>query len=265
MAKNNDEELMSWYNQKLQEAEAQVNTANLNASQQHMSIPEPDTNLIREQLDLGPELKRIDYLLRSYTLVDGKWVKPTEENLIILSDYGVHIIREFISWYVNKNTLLSNYEEEMILDKMKDSATVLNELIFRNYEKIFLEPSFESCRKELMKRLEKKAEIKQFARTLVGQESNKEDIQKQLLSEIEDKIEGELDKIKKELRSDKLKRFSFILRVVQDTVHSAFNRAWNGQERRSLRQHMQITETKGGFAMPPEMNKSGGLRKLFSG
>jgi len=62
-----------------------------------MNIPEPDANLIKEQLDLGPELKRMDYLLRSYTLVDGNWVAPSDENLIVLSDYGVHIIREFLA------------------------------------------------------------------------------------------------------------------------------------------------------------------------
>ena len=264
MKESREEELMNFYNSKLQEAEAQTNVSNLSNAQSQMQMPEPDTNLIREQLDLGPELKRIDYLLRSYELVDGQWRQPADKNLVILSSYGVQIIREFLSWYVNKNTLLSNYEEETILDKMRDASHTLNELIFRNYEKIFLEPTFEDCREELMKRLTKKAEVKKFMKEMVGQSANLEDLKKELLMTVEDNIEIELAKIKKELMNYKMKRFSFILRVVQDTIHSTYNRAWNGQERRSLRQHMQITETKGSFSQPPPEKETGGIRKLLS-
>jgi len=264
MKDTREEELMNFYNSKLQEAEVQSNVSSLANAQQQMQMPEPDTNLIREQLDLGPELKRIDYLLRSYELVDGRWVQPKDKNLVILSGYGVQIIREFLSWYVNKNTLLSNYEEDMILDKMRDASHTLNELIFRNYEMIFLEPTFEDCKSELMKRLNKKAEVKKFINEMQGGTQKIEDITKKLLISVEENIIVELAKIKKELMNYKLKRFSFILRVVQDTIHSTYNRAWNGQERRSLRQHMQITETKGSFSSPPPEKETGGIRKLLS-
>jgi len=255
------EQIMEWYNEKLQQAETQANMTNLaNAQQQqNINMPEADTNLLKEQLDLGPELERIDNLLKSFTLVDGKWIKPTDENMIILSDYGVHIFREFISWYVNKNTLLSNYEEEMILDKMKDASTTLNELIFRNYEKIFYQPSFKACEDELLRRLQVRIDIRTLANRMAGVVESNDDIRTKLMLELEGKIEEELHLIKQELLRNKLKRFSFLLRVVQDTVHSAYNRAWNGAERRSIRQHMTITETKGGFAMPQEMQSKGGF------
>jgi len=152
----------------------------------------------------------------------------------------------------------------MILDKMKDASTILNELIFRNYEKIFLEPSFDSCKKELTLRINKRVEIKKYSQELVGIQRDDETIRKELLLEIEDKIEEELYNIKQELLRNKLKRFSFILRVVQDAIHSTYNRAWNGQERRSIRQHMTVVENRGGFSMPDHNeNKGGGLKKLF--
>ena len=259
--KESNEDMIAYYNAKLEEAQAQVNASQLAQAHQQLQMPEPDTNLIREQLDLGPELKRIDYLLRSYTLVDGKWVAPTDENLIILSSYGVQILREFIAWYVNKNTLLSNYEDEMILDKMKDCSTTLNELIFRSYEKIFYYPSFEACKKELINRIEKKAEVRKFAYEVSGKKVDENQIKLELIGEVEDKIEQELYNIRQELLQNKLKRFSMIVRVVQDTIHSAYQRAWNGQERRSLRQHMQVTETRGGLGLNPEIQNQGGIRK----
>ena len=263
MAEKTHEELMSEY---LNKSNFQSEMHNQNQQYQQMQMPESDVNLIKEQLDLGPELKRMDYLLRSYSLVGGKWEKTMDENLIVLSDYGVHIIREFLAWYINKNTLLSNYEEDMILDKMKDLSTNLNELIFRNYEKIFLEPSFDSCKKELMKTLEKRAEVKKYAGEIVGIPRDTEQIKQQLLLEMEDKIELELYEIKRRLLRDKLKRFSSIMRVVQDAIHSTYNRAWNGQERRSIRQHMTVVENRGGFSMEQQAEKkTGAFKKLFGG
>ena len=44
---------------------------------------------------------------------------------------------------------------------------------------------------------------------------------------------------------EKLKRFPLLVRVIQDTVHSTYQRAWNGQERASLRLHMSVSENRG--------------------
>jgi len=61
-----------------------------------------------------------------------------------------------------------------------------------------------------------------------------------------------------------LKRFESIIRMVQDAVHSAYQRAWKGQERTTLRQHTHISETKGGMIMPQQQqgfNPLGILRR----
>ena len=44
---------------------------------------------------------------------------------------------------------------------------------------------------------------------------------------------------------EKRKMYSVIVREVQDTVHDTYLRAYGGQERRSLRQHMHISENVG--------------------
>jgi len=71
-----------------------------------------------------------------------------------------------------------------------------------------------------------------------------------------------MSKIKEMYQKEKLKGFEHLMRTIQDTVHSAYLRAWNGQERRSLRQHMHISES----VMPKSSNhNSNPIRKLFGG
>ena len=57
-----------------------------------------------------------------------------------------------------------------------------------------------------------------------------------------------------------------VSRFVQDSVHSSYNRAWKGQERRTLREHIHITESKGGigsFNQKPQYTMN--PIKLFGG
>ena len=42
--------------------------------------------------------------------------------MIILTDYGVNYIMGAVQWYLNKNTLLSNYDDDQIRQKMEDLA-----------------------------------------------------------------------------------------------------------------------------------------------
>lgn len=262
--KESTEDYFSREIQKAQLENEQLKTQNalLGMNQQQNLNQEQEEGMIKQQLSLGDELKVIDYLLRSYTLITdengSRWQKPEHEDMIILSDYGVHFFREAIAWYLNKNTLLSAYEPEEILIKMQDFANALNDAIFLEYELIFNMPSFERCVKELKERIDSKIKLRMFASKLMGKEINEEDVTKELLHEFEGKVEKELTKIKQQLMKNKYKRFGTLLRFIQDTVHSAYNRAAGGQERRSLRQHMQITETKGSMqGINPISNKKG--------
>ena len=55
-------------------------------------------------------------------------------------------------------------------------------------------------------------------------------------------MEREIGKIREQLMKDKLKRYDLCMRCVQDSVHSTYNRAFNGGERTSIRQHMTVSE-----------------------
>jgi len=89
----------------------------------------------------------------------------------------------------------------------------------------------------------------------MGKEVDEEKIKKEFIEEIEENIEKEITKIKEQIIKNKLKRFEIIIREVQDTVHSTYLRAWNGQERRTLRQHTHISEVVG---MKPPVVKGQG-------
>ncbi len=259
---------MTMTDKEFTEVETQIREARLRADQEKTQMMQNQIfdqangkSTIAEQLDMGEELDRIDNLLRGFVLEKNEstgetnWVKPTEnKDTIVLSDYGVHLIRNTIAWYLNKNTLLSNYDEATINRKMKDFAMDLNDTIFMEYEKVFQYPSLEDCKKVLNERLKNKKEVKLYSLELLGKTVTKDEeekIQKEILAEVEPIIEKELLKIKEQIIKDKLKRYWLLLRVVQDAVHSTYLRAWKGQERTTLRQHINITETRGSIIAPP--------------
>lgn len=212
--------------------------------------------IIKEQLSLGEELEVIDHLIQSHTLeYDSKqnkevWKAPTDEDFIIFSDYGVHLFRQIISAYLNKNTLLSNYQPEIINTKMLDIATTINDEVLLSYEKIFYKPTIERCEKEITRDIDEKLKIKKMAMETLGLAYDEGMEKAKVIKEMEYQLEKRILNIRQKLFKDKLKKFSVILRLIQDIIHSTYNRAELGQERRSLRQHMQVTETTGGLNMP---------------
>lgn len=265
-------------NKQLEEYEMQVREAQFRAEQEQVSnmqevvMQEQEKSIISEQLNLGEELDRIDYLLRGYVIErnektgQSSWVKPEDNNMIVLSNYGVHLIRNTIAWYLNKNTLLSNYDEKTIMNKMEDIANDLNDTIFMEYEKIFQYPMLEDCKKELQKRIENKTDIKIFGIELIRKEEatteEKKEIEEKILKEIEPVIERELTKIKEQIIKNKLKRFLILIREVQDAIHSTYLRALGGQERRTLREHIHISENKGGIIIPGNRDEGNFLSRM---
>lgn len=255
------EEIINEARRQIKEAQLNAESEKVKTIQQEMMMANSDRSMIAEQLDLGEELERIDYLLRGYVIErndetgGSKWTKPQDNSMIILSDYGVHLIRNTIAWYLNKNTLLSNYDEETILTKMEDFASDLNDTVFMEYEKVFQYPSFEDCRKILDERIKNKLDIKIYAGEVLGKKftnSEIKEIETKIIKELEPRIKVELEKIKEQIIKNKLKRFMIIIREIQDAVHSTYLRAWKGQERTTLRQHIHISETKGGMNLPQQ-------------
>jgi len=227
-------------------------------TQQSLMQDEAQIGMVKEQLDLAHELTTIENLLRGNILKADekgvlKWTPPDDSEMIILSEHGVHLIMNTISFYLNKNTLLSNYEEDTILTKMEDFGIDLSDTIFMEYEKVFKYPSFEDCKGVLKERIQRKTDLRAFALELAGKKYDKKEIERGFILEIEDIIDKEITKIREQIIKNKLKRFSIIIREVQDAIHSTYLRAWRGMERSSLRKHMHISETVGGntFQQPP--------------
>jgi len=257
--------------EQLKEMENQVRTAQLNAdeeklrsTQQEVMMEDNVRGTISEQLDLDDQLEKIGYLLKGWVQevdeMKGKtWVEPKDNEMKILSDYGVHLIKNVIQFYLNKNTLLSNYDEQTINSKMEDFSNSLNDDIFMEYDKVFLYPSLEDCKKVLNDRLKRKKELRIYALEVLGKEVNdllEKEIESKILKEVELTIERELENIREQLMKNKLKRFELLVRCIQDTVHSTYQRAWKGQERTTLRQHIHISENRGGTPIIPQSSVS---------
>lgn len=252
----------------LQAMQNEINQARLNSDQlglhrqlQDQFLEKEEKSMVKEQLDLSDQISRIDYLLKGYSLQPNKegelvWTEPLTEDMKVFSDYGIQMIMNTICFYLNQNTLLSNYKEEEIRRKMLEFTKEIIFAVFTNYEKVFKYPTVDECINVLKERLRRKAQVTSYANALKGIELSEEEIYKAKIKEIEEKIEFEIEKIKQTIIKEKLKRFSLLIRVLQDTVHSTYQRAWNGQERASLRQHMTISETKGNH---PIQQPKGGI------
>ncbi len=101
-------------------------------------------NLITWQLELDNILERIDHLLRGHSLKfdnDGnlKWEEPKDKSLVVFNEYGVQEILRILSMYLNRNTILSNYDEETINWKIFDIGQEITDLIYMKYEKMGLD------------------------------------------------------------------------------------------------------------------------------
>lgn len=253
-----DEDQIKQYQEALREAQIR-NAEEGIARQQSQNIADQEENksIVREQLDLTEEITRIDYLIKGYSLEPNaetqqlEWVKPVTDDLQIFSDYGVHLIRNTICWYLNKNLLLSNYDDVVIKKKMLNFTNDLIDTIFMEYDKVFKQPSVEECIEILKERVARKSHITAFAQEMAGLTPDIVKIQKEKLQLLEGRIEQELEKIKETVIKSRLKRFVLIVRVIQDSVHNTYMRAWKGQERSTLRQHTHITENRNPLSVQP--------------
>jgi len=109
----------------------------------HSGMQGQDSNLIVYQLELDNILERIEHLLKGDIINDDgqgnvTYKKPDNNDLIILNDYGVQLIMNIISFYLNRNTILSNYQPERINEILYDLGNELADLVYINYEKMGL-------------------------------------------------------------------------------------------------------------------------------
>ena len=180
-------------------------------------------NIIQWQLDLQEQLENIGHSLRGHVIREDDdgvscWKEATDKRDIIFTEYGVQEILRYLLQYLNKNTILSNYDEPTIDLKVFDAGYELTDLIFTRYEKFFYITPVEEL-------------IKQNHEITVG--------------EVEDLQADEM--------KQKIKHFSSSIKPIIDAIHSAFLRALNGGERDSLRSARLLTQSEtpmGNMNMP---------------
>lgn len=115
-----------------------------------------NTNLISEQLDVQQLLEKLERFYRGdYLKVDEEtdnvyWAKQENADLIPLNEYGVNLLMEAATKYIDKNTALSNYPEERIYEILGDLGDELTLIILCNYEKMGMDTNFKKTRYRLI-------------------------------------------------------------------------------------------------------------------
>jgi hypothetical protein len=243
----------------------QMDREQMNLIQREQNFAQQQTGIMKEQLNLDKELDLIEHLLKGEERYvdeggDTVWGVPENKDIRILSDLGLKLVMNTLNFYLNKNTLLSNYDEDTINKKMEDFSESLNDALFMSYEKYFLQPTKEECQKKLLEKINDLTKDRIFYLELKHIDIPEEEIREEIISSMD--IEREILNIREALQKEKLKGFEHLMRKIQDTVHSAYLRAWNGQERKSLRQHMHISES----IMPPQKHQGGSnvFKRMFS-
>jgi len=100
----------------------------------------PNENLIKWQLELEDILEKARHILREDVIIieNGNiiWKPHPNQEKRIFNDEGVNEFLRVLTMYVNRNTILSNYEPQEIKDKVYDFGKEVNDLIFMKYENL---------------------------------------------------------------------------------------------------------------------------------
>jgi len=103
---------------------------------------EQNENLVKWQLDIKEELMRIEHLLRKHIPrrdAEGNeyFEEPSKENKLF-NEKGVQEILNILAWYLNKNIILSDFDEKEINIRMHQFAIEFNDFLFNNYHEFGL-------------------------------------------------------------------------------------------------------------------------------
>jgi hypothetical protein len=244
---------------------SQTQHGNLIASQNKQlqyQMEEGEKNLAEAQLDCEETLTKINHLLKQDVLRVNdqgilEWCEITDSKKRVLTDEGVDKIMQVMQTYINKETLLSNFDDKTIARRMLEFSLSFSALIFLKYEIFFRSPSLTECRDILKERIDKKVEEKEMTAQIFHKEFNWEKVEKEILINLEERMDYEIQKIKQEQTKSNLREFEMIFTQLKALVEATHNRAWKGEERGSLRRHFNISEVIGGRNPMPE--KRGGI------
>lgn len=119
------------------------NDSRVSASHTLISSGVVNDNLIKWQLELDSILERVEHMLRGDRprFVNGNliFVPPDDVNDKILNDFGVSEVMRTLTMYLNRNTILSNYDEDTINWKVLDFGKEIVDLFYLKYEAMGLD------------------------------------------------------------------------------------------------------------------------------
>ena len=135
--------------QYLQQMEESIRQSELEKAQMNRTMAstmfssDENENLVKWQLDIKEELERIEHLLRKHIPKRDKngneyFINPTKENQLF-NEHGVNFILNLLGWYLNKNIILSNFDQEQIDQRVHQFSKELSNYIHNNYEKMGLD------------------------------------------------------------------------------------------------------------------------------
>jgi len=251
-------------NVEMHNAVVAAGTQNVGNNAMRYFLEDQERGIVNVQLDVDSIKEEIYHLIRqdNYRLDKngvGVWESIKDEKQKSLSDWGVDRIMQLIHFYVNRNTLLSNFNEKQINRLMYRFMLELNDLVLLKYELLFRQATFEECRDIILERMDNRKKMKMFSLEILGKEANEEEIKKELLEEIEKHLEKEIEKVREEQRKEKLREYGLLLTQIEFVVFTTLQRAWKGEERGSIRRHTTISELHGGTSQQAQQKQGGFL------
>jgi hypothetical protein len=142
------------YERELSDAQSKINVANESLASSSFYSGQNE-NLIVYQLELNDILEKVEHLLRGDVVVEDDkgnlGYKPAKDKqLKVLNEYGVQLIMNVISFYLNRNTILSFYDPDRIDNILYDLGDELSDVIFSNYEKMGMDTAQKKSRYPLL-------------------------------------------------------------------------------------------------------------------
>jgi hypothetical protein len=221
---------------------------------------EAEQGLSREQLECKKLLLRLRHILKQdLRKIDEKgkemW-KAIDTEKRILTDDGVEKIMQMVEVYVNKETLLSNFDEDLIYQRVWDEfASAFNGSLFMKSNFYFREPTIEEAIKVIKERIEEKVKIREGVMSILGIPFDKKKFNQEVLNEMEKVLGKEIENVREQKRLENQMDSEMLFLEVVHTVETAHQRAWKGEERGSLRRHTSINELIG--RPMPQQSKGG--------
>lgn len=181
------------------------------------SAVDKNQNVIELQLDVDKMLDKTYHLLSGHEVKVNKetnqeyWGEPEDDRLKTFSIYGVKQIMNLLGMYVNINTLMAFYDLDTIRWKVRDFGIELSDLFLNRYEVMLYYPSPEEIYEKYRPVLAKK-----------NFDINEQELYAKCVQWSEEELAA---------RENLL---PIICYAIVDMVHSAYMRALQGQERKSL-------------------------------